>query len=575
MAKPARLRGPFCFAALCAALICIVSAYGEPAEKPEPGALYYTGIYRLRKIEPNLTGAQLNIGVICRSITYLDGIPQNDYRPNINHDCFRPEQFTFHDDGKTPAGISEHSTAICSILFGNDPNGIGSLIYEGALPQAQARVYEFWHFLKDYVFANTKPNADIVTVGIGSPFEDWWSRGINALAEQYGLTIVAGIGNGLAAHDPPLYPASGDNCLAVGLAMPIITADNSTGECNDFSLAQAATSSCGPTDDMRCKPDIIAPGDCLVADADAPNDYKPSGSYSSFATPVVAGAAGLLVQKAKAEPNLAAAISPRGGNCVIKAILMNSATKMPYWHKGRVQKDDDHYVPLDWMQGAGMVDAVAAYRTLIAGRGKSGYVENIGWDLAELSPQTPTKIYRFKADYPKDHKITATVVWNRHYQQSYPFEELSEKDVDIKLELWAVDTENPQANYLLDYSDSKVDNVEHIHCQADPNYTDYELVVFYADEPNAPAHNYGLAWSVNSPAPNDKNLWLDINTDGQFDNKDIVIVLENVIEFARQSTEYLIGDINEDGAIDFDDARTFMDELRAVNNTKTNQTLNQ
>jgi hypothetical protein len=554
--------------ALCVVAFCAVSAYGKSAEGLEPKALDYAGIHRLKQIEPNLTGAELNIGVVCRSITYLDGVPQNDYRPNIAHDCFKIEQFTFHDDGETPAGISEHSTAVCSILFGNEPNGIGSFVYEGAFSKAQAHVYEFWHFLKNYVFPNTKPNADIVTVSIGSPFEDWWSRGINALAEQHGLIVIAGIGNGLLAHDPPLYPAAGDNCLAVGLAMPI-TDDNSVGECNGFSLAQAATSSCGPTDDMRCKPDIIAPGNCLVADSNKPGAYKASGSYSSFATPVVTGAAGLLIQKAKAEPNLAAAVSAQGGNCVVKAILMNSAKKMPYWHKGRVQKDDDHHVPLDWMQGAGMVDAIAAHRTLTSGQSTAGNVAETGWDLGELSPQASVKTYRFKVGYTKVHKITATVVWNRHYQQNYPFEELAEKDVDIRLELWAVDTENPQKNYLLDYSDSKVDNVEHIYCKADPNYTNYELVVSYAYEPNAPAHNYGLAWSVNNGAPNDKSLWLDINTDGKFDNKDVAIVLKNVIEFARQSTDYLLGDVNEDGAIDFDDARIFMDELRAASEIKT------
>lgn len=568
MAKATRLRGSFCFAALCVAVICIVSAYGNSVERLEPQALDYAGIHRLKKIEPNLTGTELNIGVVCRSLTYLNGVPQNDYQPNTAHGCFKPEQFTFHDDGKTPPGISEHSTAICSILFGNEPNGIGSFVYEGALPKAQAQVYEFWHFLKKYVFPSTKPNVDIVTVSVGSPFEDWWSRGINALAEQHGLIVVAGIGNGLLAHDLPLYPAAGDNCLAVGLAMPI-TNDDSVGECNGFSLAQAATSSCGPTDDMRCKPDIIAPGDCLVADSNEVDSYKASGSYSSFATPVVTGIAGLLIQKAKADPNLAAAVSAQGGNCVIKAILMNSATKMPYWHKGRVQKDDDHIVPLDWMQGAGMVDAIAAYQTLTAGQSTAGNVVETGWDLGELSPQTQVNTYRFKVGYPKGQKITATVVWNRHYQQNYPFEKLDEKDVDIKLELWAIDAENPDKNYLLDYSDSKVDNVEHIYCKTDANYTDYELVVSYPDEPNAPEHNYGLAWNVNSGPPNDKNLWLDINTDGQFDNKDVAIVLKNVIEFARQSSDYLLGDVNEDGAIDFNDARIFMDELRAADEMKT------
>ncbi len=55
----------------------------------QPLAFEASHIYELKGIEANLTGKDVNIAVICRSITYIDGQPQNDYRPNTSHNCFR------------------------------------------------------------------------------------------------------------------------------------------------------------------------------------------------------------------------------------------------------------------------------------------------------------------------------------------------------------------------------------------------------------------------------------------------------------------------------------------------------
>lgn len=552
-------RAIFCSSVKYLSVLVLLCAMTNANNIFQPQALDFSGIYKLKQIDPNLTGEGLSIGVISRSTTYLDSFPQNDYRPDIEHRCFNQNKFSFYDDDKLQAGHSEHTTAICSILFGQDPNagseGLGKFNYSGALSESKAEIFEFWHFLKTYVFTNTKPDTDLLTVSAGSPFEDWWTRGLEAMAQQHDLVIVAGIGNGLSAYDPPLYPAAGSNIIAVGLATPIFT-NNDSAAFDGFSFAQPDISTCGPTDDMRCKPDIIAPGDCLVAALGEPNSYRASGSFSSFATPVVAGAAGLLLQKAVQDARLADAAKPE----VIKAILMNSATKMPYWHKGKVEKKDDHIVPLDWIQGAGMINAVGAYQTLTAGQFKNGDVSQTGWDFSRLDDANSANSYILKIDESNNTMITITAVWNRHYQNQYPFEALPEKDADIKLELWAIDSQNPQYNYLLDYSDSKVDNVEHIYIKADPNYIEYEIIVSY---PGNPAEcNYALAWSTKSDIPIDKKLWFDLNADGQIDNQDIAIAMQNILEFAQKSSNYLAGDINKDGFIDYNDLRILMDELK-------------
>ena len=82
-------------------------------------------------------------------------------------------------------------------------------------------------------------------------------------------------------------------------------------------------SSCGPTSNGQSKPDIVAPGNCLIPRAAGEAGYEVAGDWSSFAAPVVAGAVGLLVQEARQNPELGLAVSKTGGNCVMKAVLLD------------------------------------------------------------------------------------------------------------------------------------------------------------------------------------------------------------------------------------------------------------
>ena len=470
----------------------------------QPQGLTYAGIYQLKQTDPNLTGAGVKVALVSRSITYVDGEPQNDYRPASDHNCFKDTQYIFHDQQLLPAGISAHSTAVCSILFGRDPNAyneqIGDFNYEGAVPDAQANVYEFWSFLVNNVFPCSAPDADIITADIGYQFEDWWTRGIEAMVQKYGLTVVVGIGNGSNSSDPVLFPGAGGNVIGVGVVKSVESNDVNVG-LSRFALVYPEYSSRGPTPDARCKPDIVAPGNCLAAVAGEPNLYEPTGDWSSFATPVVAGAAALLIQQAHADPNLQQAVSHDGGNCVIKSVLLNSATKLPYWHKGLLTKNDDHDVPLDYLQGAGMVNAVAASNQLLAGQHLPGDCPTAGWDLNKLNlDQTPENTYKIRITQPADKMITATVTWNKQFSLVYPFEHDAQKDADLRLEIWAVDSNDPNNDYLLDYSDSRIDNVEHIYTPVDGNFTDYEIVVLFSDEHdvNQPQVSppYAVAWNV-------------------------------------------------------------------------------
>ena len=402
-------------------------------------------------------------------------------------------------------------------------------------------------FLINNVFPQLPPDDDIITASFGSPFDDWWTRGIESLADKYGLTIVASIGNGSDAHDSALYPAAGSNVIGVGV-VDSVESVNPVINLKNFALAWPEHSSCGPTGDSRAKPDIVAPGNCLAADETAADNYEPAGNWSSFSTPVVAGAAGLLVQKAKQTQGLYPAVSPQGGNCVIKAILLNSAKKLPYWHKGQLQKDDDHLAPLDYAQGAGLLDTLSAYKHLIAGPAEPDKVKNIGWDNNTLDNNQ--NIYNLNIPAPAGKFIVATAVWNKHFNDVYPFDALPEKDTDLRLELWAVDKINSQ-EILLDYSDSASDNLEHIYFPADANYTDYKIIVSLSPNNSGPAsERYAIAWNVVAAPDKNSIVWYDLNSDGIVNNLDFDILVDNMLTSVQSPSSYCFGDINGDGTID-------------------------
>lgn len=539
----------------------------------QPQGLKHAGIYDLRQIDPSLTGAGVKFGVVCRVFASPGDKPLNDYRPAIEHNCFANSEVTFHDNAELPAAPSPHATAICSILFGEDPAAfhpkLGQFYYEGAAPQATANIYEFEYFVYNNVSQHLQPDEDVIAVSIGTPFEDWRTWGIEALAEHYGTIIVAGIGNGDDASHPVLYPGASGNVIGVGVVDSVNSDDPATNLAH-FALAYPKHSSIGPTANGRSKPDIVAPGNCLVAELNNPDGYEATGDWSSFSTPVVAGTAGLLVQKAKQDPALSSAVSPRGGNLVIKAILLNSATKLPYWHKGELHSDDDHTAPLDYIQGAGMLNAVGAYEHLVAGQMDPGDVPTTGWDLNELSEsENPGYVYKITLLEPTDGFITATIAWNRHFEREFPFEPLLEKDGNLRIELWAIDPDNHDNDYLLDYSDSPVDNVEHIHAAADPKYTDYEIFVSFSnlDPQSEPKANqiYGLAWTVSEKDVTDNILWYDLNADGIVNELDIIEALNNLSNSDKSQNSYVLGDINPDGTIDAKD----LEEL--LNQTKNNR----
>jgi hypothetical protein len=511
-------------------LLFVPSVFAADVLPVEPAALQAVGLRDVVEKDPNLTGLGVRIATVCRSMTYLDGVPQGDYRFGMNHSALFGADVIFEDGSSGKTGLSSHATAIGGVLLGLDPKGFhpqtGPFYYIGTCPDATVETFEFWRFVSLYVFAGRPFNADIVTLSLGEIFPDWWTRGIEKLAADRGLVVFAAAGNGKRAYDPVLYPAAGANVIAVGVVNAVPDPASHGKSLVLFSTSDPNNSSTGPTADGRCKPDIVAPGRCLVPDISTENGYIIEGDWSSLATPIAAGAAALLLQKARLEPDLAAPIFAANTNNVIKAILLTSADKLPYWHKGRPGTQDDISCPLDYSQGAGALNVLAAYNLLTAGRQIPGKVKTAGWDNPILDPNTPA-IYEFHLSSPADQYITATLCWNRVYRDAYPFEPEYEKDTDLQLELWAVDANNPDRNVLLELSDSVNDNVEHIYFAADPNYTDYQLIV-RENVSHSAKQPYAVAWTTGADTSAKNPFWYDLNNDGVVNAVDelIFFVLE-------------------------------------------------
>ena len=113
---------------------------------------------------------------------------------------------------------------------------------------------------------------------------------------------------------------------------------------------------------------------------------------------------------------------------------------------------------------------------------------------------------------------------------------------------------DPSRDILLDYSDSRVDNVEHIWFTTLADYTQYKLVVSYSNlagqMPGPASERYALAWTVEEKSREQNILWYDLNGDGIVDEQDLAILMANQLAGQVSSQVYLIGDINGDGMID-------------------------
>jgi hypothetical protein len=319
---------------------------------------------------------------------------------------------------------SAHANEVASRFYGAST---------GVAPEVQhVDNYEAGHFFQDivslqaaipasvinqsFVFSDASPGLQ--QTAVDSAYDNY--------AARFNVLFVSGAGNGGAVG----APATAYNGLGVA--------------------AFGGSSSVGPTpDNGRSKPDITAPA-----------------TLTSFSTPLVAGAAALLVQAALRGDGGAGVTNAAVDIRIIKALLLNGAVKPSNW---------THTVsaPLDTRYGTGVLNVFNSYLQLTGGQqaptdsstvsagaahpptSATGSVASMrGWNFGTIvSSVVQDAVQHYLFDLPgrsNDAFIAAvTLVWNRQLNQS------GINDLDLFL----YDTRD---NSLLASSQSAVDNVEHL-----------------------------------------------------------------------------------------------------------------
>jgi serine protease AprX len=196
--------------------------------------------------------------------------------------------------------------------------------------------------------------------------------------------------DGLIDPDSMGSPGTAKNCLTVGASEnrrpsgseppPGIDRNwsqlgrypklGAAGHVSDDADGMAAFSSRGPTDDLRIKPDVVAPGTNILsmltsvyAGGDEPlwgrlpdghplrDRYCWSGG-TSMATPLVAGAAALVRQRLTDQGHLEDGRRPSAA--LLKALLVNGAVAMPGQYPGEVPEGPNP------VSGFGRIDVTRA-----------------------------------------------------------------------------------------------------------------------------------------------------------------------------------------------------------------------
>ncbi|HEX5399354.1 MAG TPA: S8 family serine peptidase [Verrucomicrobiae bacterium] len=312
-------------------------------------------------------------------------------------------------------------------------------------------------------------NADYSHYPVG------WEQTIDSqydnYAAQYNTLFVSGAGNGGPTNQSRIYPAA--TCY------------------NGLGVAAFGGSSCtGPTlDNGRAKPYITAPG-----------------SETSWSTPLVAGAAAVLMQ-AGLRGDGGGATNSAADIRTVKALLLNGAVKPADWTNNPPS-------PLDPRYGAGVLNVFNSYEQLAGGEhdfidsttvstggahppaGATATVGVLsGWDFdTNTSGSIPRPFdainhYYFNvtnADSNATFTATATLVWERHQNQT-------------GINNLALFLYNAANSNLVAASTSVVDNVQQIFV---PRLRQgrYDLQVWKAGGIGivSAAEPYALAWAFTS-----------------------------------------------------------------------------
>jgi hypothetical protein len=370
-----------------------------------------------------------------------------------------------------------------------------------------------------------------------------FSIGMDGLANQFPrTTFVASAGNDADPDFNPNTPSITNTVGSPGSGYNAITVGALQNDGNNVYNSVASFSSRGPQDfgfvdfsmggtvfgcnACRAAVDIAAPGTNLTAAyyggttggnnptlagspngaAGGPNFYSLSIAGTSFAAPITAGAAALVDSASYNTPALAANAASRDAR-VVKAVLLNGATKIPGWNNGQFPHPNGNggvrtVQSLDFNSGAGALNLTQTYSQYInAGTrdvpgtpsGNQGPVDRVGWDFGEVVFGTDN-VYPISQTLAGGTLMRVTLDWFRERAFNTATQTVfdnAQADLDI------IVRDTLTGNIISD-SFSFINNTEHLNFLL-PRTSKYQIEVNFSGAvfnflAGYNTEQYGLAW---------------------------------------------------------------------------------
>jgi hypothetical protein len=391
--------------------------------------------------------------------------PEGGYLPDITNSCFAGIQFEVIDG---PSVVSTHATDVGGALYGNpfsflpavrkvklfhasrengwliSAHGLNWLAPEGPTDLGVDVLSNSWVMNTD--------NQSISTQLL---------RRLDWMADKYDTIVVAALPNDPLAPIPALA-CSMYNGMAVG--------------------SWSGLGGYGPTEfrevygitEGRCKPDLVGPI-----------------SVNSGNTPLVSSAAALLIDEARLRIAAGQSGFTRATKAaVIKSVLLTGATKLPGWTRGNpTTTADDENSPLDWKQGAGLLDINHSELIFSTGEQPPGWVYWMGWTYGEALAPATDQLYVFHLDETEAKHFAATLTWHRKIRSTgFPNTVDIAELPQIELEVYSfVDG----TFTLLQASRSPIDNVQHVALPS----IDNGYVVMRVHNVGTLASDFAFSWA--------------------------------------------------------------------------------
>jgi hypothetical protein len=324
----------------------------------------------------------LGIGVSVSIVEATDG--SGNYRLNTADAQLQGKTFEFPSGGST--GSSGHSTTVGRYLFGTQSLAprIGATVDGSTVAN-----YEVENWINSgFLNANNAallPNIETRKLVSHSWVGSFGNATTDTLVlnradyavQRDGTIATYALNNGSETAIPALM-ASSYNGIVVGLSN------------GNHSRGTTTVNGSG-----RQKPDIVVPTE-----------------FTSWATPTVSSAAGLLVQVAGTTSGLGNGQRQQ----VVKSLLMGGSTKAGDNLPGTWSWSNSSTQPLDSIYGAGQLDIDTAYDMLVAGEfnaSGSSLAAATGWDFGLASSTSPQR-YFFDVDSSlAGGSLTASLNWQR------------------------------------------------------------------------------------------------------------------------------------------------------------------